>query len=244
MLVLTNDRNVTTSTVDDVTYNGNFVKQGTTTYSVRKPKGQGRCLAEFDWFYPTELAGKSAKFVIYGHVNWGHNLEEHELTGSPVTLDKKPDLFMSDPIFMPTGENTGYYNMVVSNTTGAKLILKAVTELTEDGTEAKDITSECKSSENGLSLLIPAISRARRVKVQAKTPYNLYRYIDLDEKTVSLNAFHNAKEFNLQTSWGERGSTVLKWTVPHADQTDVLPTDGIAVERLLYDTEKEDKQTV
>lgn len=244
VLVLTNDRNVSTSTVDGVTYDGNFVRQGTITYSVKKPKGQGRCLAEFDWFYPTELAGKSAKFVINGHVNWGRNLDARELTGSPVTLDKKPDLFMSDPIFMPTGKNTGYYNMVVSNTTGAKLRLKAVTELTEDGTEAKDITNECKASEDGLSLLIPALSRARRVKVQAQTPYNAYRYIDLDQKVVSLGAFHNAKDFNLQTSWGEKGSTVLKWTVPDADQTDVLSTDGLAVERLLYDTEKEDKEAV
>ena len=236
VLVLTNDRNVTASTVDGVTYDGNFVKQGTICYKVKKPQGQGRCLAEFDWFYPTDLAGQSAKFVINGHVNWGRNLDNRELTGSPITLDKKPDLFISDPIFMPTGENTGYYNMVVSNTTGVKLRFKAVTELTEDGTEAKDITSECKTSEDGLSLLIPAISRARRVKVQAQTPYNAYRYIDLDEKVASLNAFHNAKEFDLQTSWGERGSTVLKWTVPNADQKDVLPADGIAVERRLYNT--------
>ena len=243
ILVLTNDRYVSTSTHDGVTYQGNIIPSGAAgqIYNVKKPKGSGvQCLAEFDWFYPTEFAGQEAHFYIKGSVAWGDDLNDREMGGSPQTLSAKPDIYISDPIFMPTGANVGYYSMIVSNTTGEKLRLQSVVEQTGDGSVNKDITNECKTSDDGLSLLIPAVDHARKVIVSAQTPYNAYHYIDLTPKEASLDAFHNPKDFNLQSSWGENGSTVLKWTVPNADQKDALPTDVFIVERQLYDTSKAD----
>ena len=244
VVVLTNDLNVHTSTIGGVTYKGNLVNSSGTVFMVKKPTGRVRCLAEFDWFYPTEFAGKDASFYIDGKVAWGAELNDREMGGSPITLTAIPDVYISDPIFMPTGTNVGCYNMVVSNTTGEKLRLSSVIEQTGDGSEDKDVTAECKPSEDGLSLLIPAVDHTRKVVVKSQAPYNTYRYIDLQPKQATLNAFHNPKDFNLQTSWGENGSTVLKWTVPNADHADALPTDVILVERQLYDTSKADSTDV
>ena len=240
VVVLTNDLNVHELDRDGVHYKGNPVDNTGWVYHVKKPQGRVRCLAEFDWFYPPEFAGKEASFYINGKVAFGAELVNREMGGSPLTLTSKPDIYISDPIFMPTGENVGYYNLVVSNTSGEKLRLKSVMEQTGDGSENKDITKECKASNDGLSLLIPAVDHSRKVIVNAQTPYNTYRYIDLTPKEATLDAFHNPKDFKLTTSWGKKGSTVLKWTVPNADQKDALFTDVIIIERQLYDTSKPD----
>ena len=247
ILVLTNDRNVPEMSRNGVSYKGNLIPSGEpgVVYILKKPKGSGvQCMAEFDWYYPTEFAGQEAHFYIRGSVAWGEDLNDRELGGSPQTLTAKPDIYISDPIFMPTGANVGYYSMIVSNTTGEKLRLQSVMEQTGDGSANKDITKECKTSDDGLSLLIPAVDHARKVIVSAQTPYNTYRFIDLKPKEASLDAFHNPKDFNLQASWGENGSTVLKWKVPNADHKDALPTDVIIVERQLYDTSKPDSMDV
>ena len=220
VVVLTNDLNVHELNRDGVHYKGNPVDNTGWVYHVKKPQGRVRCLAEFDWFYPPEFAGKEASFYINGKVAFGAELVNREMGGSPLTLTSKPDIYISDPIFMPTGENVGYYNLVVSNTSGEKLRLKSVMEQTGDGSENKDITDQCKASNDGLSLLIPAVDHSRKVIVNAQTPYNTYRYIDLTPKEATLDAFHNPKDFKLTTSWGKKGSTVLKWTVPNADQKD------------------------
>lgn len=247
ILVLTNDRYVPEMSRNGVSYKGNLIPSGEpgVVYNVKKPKGSGvQCMAEFDWYYPTEFAGQEAHFYIRGSVAWGDDLNDRELGGSPQTLTAKPDIYISDPIFMPTGANIGYYSMIVSNTTGEKLRLQSVMEQTGDGSVNKDITKECKTSDDGLSLLIPAVDHTRKVIVSAQTPYNTYRFIDLKPKEATLDAFHNPKDFNLTASWGENGSTVLKWTVPNADQKDALPTDVMIVERQLYDTSKPDSVDV
>ena len=184
-----------------------------------------------------ELAGKKLHFYINGSVASGEDLNDRELSGSPMSATAKPDLYISDPIFIPSGADQGYNRLVVSNTTGAELKIKKVTELdSKSGNLDTDITSQCKTSKDGLSLLIPAVSYARRVRVEAQVPYSEQIYYDLEPKVVQMAAFHNPKEFNLQVSWADNGGTLLQWTVPYADQEDVLPADLIMVERQLYNS--------
>lgn len=208
---------------------------------VNKPTGDARCFLEFDWYYPIELAGQQVHFYMTASVANGEDLNERELSGSPMQLTPKPDLYVSDPIFIPTGSEQGYNRLVVSNTTGAELKIKKVFELdSKTGSVNKDITSECKTSRDGLSLLIPAINHERQVKVEAQVPYSEKIYYDMPPKVVNLAAFHNAKEFNLKAEWAAKGTSKLTWTVPYADQADVLPTDLIMVERQLYNSTKAD----
>ena len=112
-------------------YSGEPVEMSTSNkdYELKKPKGDARCFVEFDWYYPVELAGKKVSFYINGDVAWGDDLSDRELTGSPMSCTDKPDLYISDPIFIPTGADQGYNRLVVSNTTGAQLKIKNVTEL-------------------------------------------------------------------------------------------------------------------
>ena len=218
-------------------YSGEPVEMSTSNkdYELKKPKGDARCFVEFDWYYPVELAGKKVSFYINGDVAWGDDLSDRELTGSPMSCTDKPDLYISDPIFIPTGADQGYNRLVVSNTTGAQLKIKNVTELVSTtGQQDVDITADCKSSSDGMSLLIPAVNYSRRLKVEAQVPYSEKIYYDMPAKVVQLAAFHNPKDFNLKTVSGKQGHTKLSWSVPYADQEDVLPSDLIMVERQLY----------
>ena len=173
---------------------------------------------EFDWYYPADLAGKKVHFYMTGDVGNGEDLDNREIAGSPMNCSEKPDLYISDPIFIPTGTDQGYNRLVVSNTTGLELKIKKITELdSTTGSLDVDITSQCKSSKDGLSLLIPAVSYARRVKVEAQVPYSAKIYYDLDPKVVQMAAFHNPKEFSLRTAWAQNGGSKLSWSVPHAD---------------------------
>ena len=207
------------------------------SYRVKKPKGDARCFAEFDWYYPTELAGKELKFYITAAVSHGENLNDRQFSGSPQTATSVPDLSLSAPVFNPMGDNAGYYSLLVSNTTGEKLQIKQVSELDmTTGSINKDITSECKSSSDGFSLLIPSASYTRQVKVEAQVPYSKYIYYDMPAQTATLQALHNPKDFTFTADWGKKGSTVLKWTVPNAEQQDALLTDVFMVQRQLYHT--------
>jgi hypothetical protein len=207
------------------------------SYKLKKPTGEARCYAEFDWYYPAELAGKQLKFQIVATVENDDDVRDRELGGSPYTATSVPDLNISEPVFNPMGDNAGYFSVLVSNTTGAELKLKQVSELDKiTGNVNKDITSQCKSSSDGFSLLIPSASYTRQVKIEAQVPYSKYVYYELPAKTVSLQALHNPKDFTFTSAWGKNGSTVLKWTVPNANQQDALPTDVFMVQRQLYYT--------
>ena len=207
------------------------------SYRVKKPKGDARCFAEFDWYYPVELAGKEIKFYITAAVSHGENLNDRQFSGSPQTATSVPDLSLSAPVFNPMGENAGYYSLLVSNTTGEKLQIKQVSELDmTTGSINKDITSQCKSSSDGFSLLIPSASYTRQVKIDAQVPYSKYIYYDMPAQTATLQALHNPKDCTFTADWRKKGSTVLKWTVPNADQQDALLTDVFMVQRQLYHT--------
>lgn len=202
---------------------------------VKKPTGNGRCFAEFDWYYPADWAGKEVKFYINGSVAWGTNLSNRQLSGNPIVFSSVPQLTLSEPIFTPTGDYAGYYSMVIANTTGAELKLTKVTELaTHTGGDDIDITDKCKLAKDGYSLYVPSTNYTHEVKVDAQVPYNKYVYYNLPAKTATLKAVHNPKDFDFTAEWGKKGASVLKWTVPNADEEDALFTDAFVVQRQLY----------
>ena len=58
---------------------------------------------------------------------------------------------------MPMGDNMGYYQMIISNTTGEKMRIDKVVEVDANGVEKDNvITSKCNVDEKGYGLLIPA----------------------------------------------------------------------------------------
>ncbi len=216
----------------------------TQSFSVKKPKGEARCFAEFDWYYPTDWAGKEVKFYINGPVGHGENVSNREITGSPIIFSAVPELTLSEPIFTPVGEYAGFYSMVVANTTGAELKVTKVTELdTTQGTANIDITDQCKKSKDGYSLYIPSTNYTHQVKVEAQVPYNQYTYYNLPPKTVTIKAVHNPKDFDLKAEWGKKAASVLKWTVPNADEEDALYTDAFIIQRQLYNLNKNTEES-
>ena len=215
------------------------------SYRVKKPKGDARCYVEFDWYYPSELAGKELRFYLNGPVGAGADLNNRELSGSPFTTSTKPDLTLSPPVFTPTGANMGYYSLIASNNTGVELQVDSVKEIVSTtGGGNIDISDQCKSSSDGFSLLIKAVDYTRQVLIASKVPYSAYEYFPLPMQTVELKSFHNPKNFSFTSSWGKKGATVLKWTVPYADDEDAITTDLFAIERQLYDSEKADSVDV
>ena len=207
----------------------------TETIRIKKPTGDARCYAEFDWYYPTDWAGKEVKFFINGPVGHGEALSNREITPSPIIFSAVPDLTLSEPIFTPVGEYAGYYSMVVANTTGAELKVTKVTEMnTTTGASDTDITDKCKISKDGYSLYIPSSNYTRQVKVEAQVPYNEYVYYNLQAKTVTLKAVHNPKDFKLKADWGKNATSLLTWTVPNEKQEDALYTDAFVLQRQLY----------
>lgn len=225
-------------------YGGKLIQtqNASNLYYVSKSKGTGCKYVEFDWYPPTELAGAHIYFEIDGPVSsWGENLEWRRLVGGDIQLAQKPDTYLSDPVFMPMGDNMGYYQMIISNTTGEKMRIDKVVEVDANGVEKDNvITSKCKVDEKGYGLLIPAQSSTYYVKVEASTPYSKLQFVKLSPKIVKLPAFHNPKDFNLATYWAKNGATKLTWTVPYADEDDALASDVIAIERQLYSVEKKD----
>lgn len=210
-------------------------------YDVSKSTGNGLKYAEFDWYPPTELAGANVYFEIDGPVWGGQDLEWRKLMGGNIQLAKKPETYLSDPIFMPMGENMGYYQMIISNTSGEKMRIDRIVEVDEKGVETGvDLKDKCKVDEKGYGLLIPAQDHTFYAKVEASVPYSKFQYVKLDTKNVKLSAFHNPKDFKLSTAWAKKGATKLTWTIPNADETDALAADVIAIERQLYDTSKPD----
>ena len=235
VLLITNAYNTNDPyyTYNGVKYKGMYVTKEDRVYKVKKIKGEnGACCVEFDWYYPAPFCSNSGIFQISAYCkNSSINLNKREFAGSPIAMSDTPKLTVSDPVFSPVGENMGYYNLLLSNDTGAKVIINKAEELNEDGQPIKDITNECKSSSNGISILIPAVNYTRKVRVQSQTPLSEYVYFALPDKVVTLKAFHNPKDFELKAENTTKGFTKLSWKVPYPNDEDVLPTDALIIER-------------
>ena len=251
VLVLNNLSTTTTETYNGVKVDGKVMPNSRKEYTVKKTKGEVASCLEFDFYYDSNFAGMSAKFYMDITVGNDDDVNDREMSGSPVLFFDKPNIFFSDAVFVPTGANQGYYSLLAANTTGVPLQVGSVIE-TGASTEGNiDITKTCKASADGFSILIPAVSYSREVRVTAKIPYSPYVYYDMEPKVLQLNAFHDAKDFsvpNQNPAWGKNGSSKLEWSVPNANEDDALPTDMIAIERQLYNKllgadEKEDAWT-
>lgn len=227
----------TSVTYDDVTVKGKVLSNSREEYNVKKSKDNGASCLEFDYYYDARFAGASAQFHMDIEVGNDDDVHDREMSGSPVSFQSKPDIFFSDPIFMPVGANRGYYSVMAANTTGVPLKVGKVIETGASGKPNIDITNDCKASADGFSILIPSKSYTREVRVSAKIPYSSFSYYDMTPKSMTLNALHNPKDFNPQLKSGKKGSSVLTWTVPNPDDDDALPGDMIAIERQLYHNE-------
>lgn len=203
---------------------------------MEKTKGKNPNTAEFDFFYNPRFAGERVDFYVDIDVGNDDDVHDRKMSGSPVSFSSLPNTTINDPVFMPSGEDMGYYSLIVSNTTGSPLKLDAVTEIVQNGESNIDLTEQCKSDDNGFSILIPAANYTRDVLIEASIPFSPYVYYKMESKTVTLNAFHNPTTFNLSSQWGNKGATVLKWTIPYPDDDDAVAADRFAVERQLYDS--------
>ena len=244
VLVLTNPKDVPNDSLNGVKVDGALIKSTQTRYTMEKTKGHNPNTAEFDFFYDPRFAGERVDFYVDIDVGNDDDVHDRKMSGSPVSFSSLPNTTINDPVFMPSGNDLGYYSLIVSNTTGSPLVLDNVTEITQNGEANKDITSFCKSDDNGFSILIPAVNYTRDVQIEARIPFSPYVYYQMESKTVTLNAFHNPADFQLSSRWGSKGSTVLTWTVPYPDDVDAIGTDRLAVERQLYDSNKPDSVDV
>ncbi len=206
-------------------------------YQVKKSTGYGLKYIEFDYYLPPSYAGLSINFNIDGPTaSYGKDLTYQPLVGNPVVMPHLPDTYISDPVFMPSGKNMGYYQMIASNSTGEKMKITSVTELDKNGNTVKDITSQCQADEDGYGILLPARYYTYWAQVDAQIPYSKFHFVNVRTQRVTLQAFHNPADFNLRANWGNNGSSVLTWSVPHPEEDDALSTDVLAVERQLYDS--------
>lgn len=206
-------------------------------YQVKKSTGYGLKYIEFDYYLPPSYAGLSINFNIDGPTaSVGKDLSYQPLVGNPVVMPHLPDTYISDPVFMPSGKNMGYYQMIASNSTGEKMKITSVTELDKNGNTVKDITSQCQADEDGYGILLPARYYTYWAQVNAQIPYSKFQFVNVRTQRVTLQAFHNPADFNLRANWGNNGSSVLTWSVPHPEEDDALSTDVLAVERQLYDS--------
>ena len=244
VLVLTNPKNVPNDTLNGVKVDGALIKSTQTKYTMEKTKGKNPNTAEFDFFYNPRFAGERVDFYVDIDVGNDDDVHDRKMSGSPVSFSSLPNTTINDPVFMPSGEDMGFYILIFSNTTGSPLRLDAVTEIVQNGDSNIDLTEQCKSDDNGFSILIPAVNYTRVVLIEASIPFSPYVYYKMESKAVTLNAFHNPSAFNLSSQWGNKGATVLKWTVPYPDDDDAVPTDRFAVERQLYDSNNPDSTDV
>lgn len=206
-------------------------------YQVKKSTGYGLKYIEFDYYLPPSYAGLSINFNIDGPTaSYGKDLTYQPLVGNPVAMPNLPDTYISDPVFMPSGKNMGYYQMIASNSTGEKMKINSVTELDKNGNTVTDITDKCKADEDGYGILLPARYYTYWAQVSAQIPYSKFQFVNVRTQRVTLQAFHNPADFNLRANWGNNGSSVLTWSVPHPEEDDALSTDVLAVERQLYDS--------
>ena len=234
VLVLTNPYNNFNET-----YGGQVITADNVShdYKVKKSTGHGLKFIEFDYYLPASYAGMALNFNIDGPTaSAGKDLSYQALVGNPVNMDKKPDTYISDPIFMPSGTNMGYHQMIISNSTGEKMKINKVTEVDKNGFEIRDMTSECKVDNEGYGMLLPARSTTYYAKVFAAVPYSKFQFVNVDTKNVKLSAFHNAEDFNLGAAWAKNGGTTLTWTIPNANEEDALSPDMLAIERQLYNS--------
>ena len=240
VLVLTNPKNAPADSLNGVKVNGALIKPTQTQYVLEKTVGKNPNTAEFDFFYNPRFAGQRVDFYVNIDVGNDDDVHDRKMSGSPVSFSSLPNTTINDPVFIPSGEDMGYYSLIVSNTTGSPLVLDNITEITTNGEANKDITDLCKSDESGFSILIPSVNYTRDVQIEARIPFSPYVYYQMESKTVTLNAFHNPSDFQLSSSWAPKGSTLLTWTVPFPDDNDAIGTDRLAVERQLYDSNKPD----
>lgn len=243
VLVLTNPKNVPNDSLNGVKVSGALIKPTQTSYTMEKTKGKNANTAEFDFFYNPRFAGERVDFYVDIDVGNDDDVHDRKMSGCPVSFSSLPNTTVNDPVFMSSGSDLGYYSLIVSNTTGSPVRLDAVTEIVENGPNI-DLTAQCKSDENGFSILIPSENYTREVLIEASIPFSPYIYYKMDSRTVTLNAFHNPVAFNLSSQWGNKGATVLKWTVPYPDDEDAIGIDRLAIERQLYDSDKPDSVDV
>ena len=237
MLVLGSLKTETTDTYNDKEVKGKVMPNSRKEYTVKKVKDSGASCLEFDFYYDARFAGSVASFYMNIEVGNDDDVKDREMSGSPISFQDKPNIFFSDAIFVPMGTDRGYYSVMASNTTGVPLEVGSVIETGATAEGNIDITKDCKASPDGFSILIPSVSYTREVMVMAKIPYSPYIYYNMEPKVITLNALHNPKDFRLALKTGKKASSVLTWTVPNADQEDALPSDMIAIERQLYNTE-------
>lgn len=230
VVLLKNHFDVKSETVDGVTYDGKLLTNGEKSYKVNKPSSATPAYVEIDWYYPPQLAGKTLKIMISGDVRHASPIN-YEFGGSPVLTSNAPSLYVGDAVYTPFGENMGYFSVPVSNDSGSELKLSKIIELDENGAEKTDITSQCKSDSLGMCILIPSTGYTHKVKIKAQVPYSKYLYMDLPEKTVTLNAFHNPKDFQLKLESAKMGSNKMSWTVPYYNDEDALSSDVFFIER-------------
>ena len=244
VLVLTNPKGTPNDSLNGVKVDGALIKPSKTSYTMEKVKGFNANTAEFDFFYDPRFADERVNFYVDIDVGNDDDVHDRMMSGSPVSFSSLPNTTINDPVFMPSGNDLGYYSLIVSNTTGSPIRLDAVTEIVQNGDPNIDLTDQCKSDGGGFSILIPAANHTRNVLIEASIPFSPYIYYQMEPRTVTLNAFHNPADFQLDGRWGSKGSTVLNWTVPYPDDMDAIGADRLAIERQLYDSSNPDSVDV
>ena len=163
------------------------------------------------------------------------DVNNREMSGSPVSFQPKPDIFFSDPIFVPTGANRGYYSVMAANTTGVPLKVGQVIETGASGKPNIDITNDCKASADGFSILIPSKSYTREVRVSAKIPYSSFSYYDMTPKQIPVyidknQTFSYERNFVSSSSFDVDGYVYFeRTTVPVYNATTGTYTFGYPV---------------
>ncbi len=237
--VITNlkDRNDISTDEKGVSFGGRLIGDNDNTwYNITKVvNDDSRVQLEVDWYYPISYAGNCYDFFIQAKTSANAvDVSRREMTGTGITLDAEPTINYITPVFMPTGVNTGYYMLMIPNTTGTKTVVQQAYAYDANLQNKTDITTQCKSTDDGMGVLIPAADSLRYVDLTCQVPYSKHVYMTSVSNRLTLQAFHNPKNIKLSREWGSKGSSILRWTVPNADHKDAVEGDMFKVERQLY----------
>ncbi len=190
---------------------------------------------ELDWYYPISYAGNCYDFLVQAKTSANAtDVNRREMTGTGITFDAQPNINITTPIFLPTGVHAGYYMMMIPNTTGVKTVVQQAVAYDAKGEHPTDITTECKSTEDGVGILIPSADSLRYVDLTCQVPYSRHVYMSSVSNRQTLQAFHAPKNIGLNRAWGSKASNILRWTVPNAQYPDAVKGDMYKVERQLY----------
>ncbi len=236
-VVLTNERTKSDSKDEyGVSYDGALLNSSNTRYTIGKEASKASCVQmEYDWWYPVDYAAEDCEFYIIAKTSGNaSDVNYREMTGSGIRMDSKPDITLTDAIFMVSGKNAGYYSVLAPNTTGVNTQVLKATAYDVDGGNGQEITAQCKSAANGMGILIPATDYPHYVDLVCKVPFSRHIYMISDSKRVKLDAFHDPKNIKMERLWGFNGSSILTWTVPNSQYSDVLNGDLYNLERQLY----------